>query len=133
MTPADERRETAIHEAGHAVVAWALGLKVRRMAIAVGGDLTAGEAGIEEKQSMSLVDRIALCAAGGMAQHTFKALTNKMPALSDMGKIGDLIAGRDLLIGSGLRQIGFKKSYELLHGHRDKVTRLADALARRWC
>lgn len=77
VKPADERRGAAIHEAGQAVVAWALGLKVRRMAIGVGGDLTAGEADIEEKRSMSLVDRIALCAAGGMAQHTFKAPTDE--------------------------------------------------------
>jgi hypothetical protein len=72
-----------------------------------------------------------LFAAGGMAQHTFKALTNKMPARTDMDKIGDLMAGRDPMVESGLRQIGFEKSYELLRRHRDKVTRLADALAAR--
>jgi hypothetical protein len=34
----------AIHEAGHAVVAWALGLEVRKMVIGIIGDVTAGEA-----------------------------------------------------------------------------------------
>jgi ATP-dependent Zn protease len=71
VSPADERRGAAIHEAGHAVVAWALGLRVRRLEIAIAGDMSAGEVDIEEKQSMSLVDRIALCAAGGDAQDLF--------------------------------------------------------------
>jgi hypothetical protein len=37
----------AYHEAGHAVVAWALGLNVGRLAIAIGGDDAKGSADIE--------------------------------------------------------------------------------------
>jgi hypothetical protein len=43
----EERRSTAIHEAGHVVVAWTLGLPVGSMAIGVDGDDTAGEAEID--------------------------------------------------------------------------------------
>jgi ATP-dependent Zn protease len=130
VTAADERRGAGIHEAGRAVVAWALELKVRRIAIGVGGDLPAGETDIEEKQSMSLIDRIALSTAGGMAQHTFKA-PNGISTVSVMDKIRDLIGERDEIVRSELRQIGFEKSYELLSRHRDKVARLADALSDR--
>lgn len=48
-----------------------------------------------------------------------------------MDKIRDLMGERDDVVGSGLRQLGFEKSHELLYRHRDKVTRLADALAAR--
>jgi hypothetical protein len=126
-----ERRGAAIHEAGHAVVAWALGLRVHRVAIAIAGDVTAGEADIEEKRSMSLVDRIALCAAGGDAQDLFDAPTNEICTISDMIKIYDLIGGYNEPVGSGLRQIAFGKSRELLERHRDKVGRLAETLADR--
>jgi hypothetical protein len=97
--------------------------------IAIAGDMSAGEVDIEEKQSMSLVDRIALCAAGGDAQDLFEAPTNDLSGLSDMGKVYELMEGRDQQVGSGLRQIGFQKSRELLQRHRDKVARLAEALA----
>src|SRR5450631_2064977 len=90
LTPEDERRGAAIHEAGHAVVAWALGLRVFRLVIAIDGDITAGKADIEQNRSSSLVDRIALCAAGGDAQELFDAPTNDICAISDMIKIYDL-------------------------------------------
>jgi hypothetical protein len=131
VTPPDERQGAAIHEAGHAVVAWALGLRVHRVVIAIAGDVTAGEADIEEKRSMSLVDRIALCAAGGDAQELFDAPTTGMCTISDMIKIYDLIGGYNEAVGFGLRQIGFRKSRELLERHRDKVARVAEALTDR--
>lgn len=131
MSPADERQGAATHEAGHAVVAWALGLRVLRIVIVIAGDMTVGEADIEQKQSMSLIDRIALCAAGGEAQEMFDVETNDFCAISDMVKIYDLIGGYDEAVGLDLRQIGFQKSRELLERHRDKVKRLAEALAAR--
>src|SRR5215217_4354439 len=76
VIPADERRGAVIHESGHAVVAWALGLRVHLAQIGIRSDLAAGMANFDEKPSMSLVDRIALCAAGGIAEHAFNAPTN---------------------------------------------------------
>ena len=61
---ADHRKSTAIHEAGHAVVAWALGLKLGRIRIAIDGDPTKGGAEIEEDQDhLPLIDRLAICVA----------------------------------------------------------------------
>ena len=68
----EERRSTAIHEAGHVVVAWALGLPVGSMEIGCNGDDTAGRSEIDETaHQLSLVDRIALCIAGMEAQLLF--------------------------------------------------------------
>ena len=131
MRAADERRGTAIYEAGRAVVAWGIGLKVRRIAIAEVGNLAISETDIEEKQSMSLVDKIALCAAGAMAEHTFKAPANGNSASSDMNRIRDLLDGREPLVVSVLRDIGFQKAHDLLYRHQKLVTGLADALAAR--
>ena len=99
------------------------------MVIGITGDLVAGEADVEETPFMSLVDRIALCAAGGDAQELFDAPANDICAISDMLKIYDLIGGYSEAVGSGLRQIGDRKARELLEHHRDKVARLAEALA----
>ena len=60
----EDRRGTAYHEAGHIVVAWALGLKVGASAIGINGDNSAGKTDIEHHKPLSLIDKIAICAAG---------------------------------------------------------------------
>jgi hypothetical protein len=45
--------------AGHVVVAWALGLKTRRMAIGINGDEAAAAAEIENGPHLPLIDQIA--------------------------------------------------------------------------
>jgi hypothetical protein len=82
----------ALHEAGHVVVAWALGLKTRKMG--VGEDHAAGEAQIEDGPHLLLVDQIAICSAGANAQRILGAPTNDIAALSDMDRIRNLIDGR---------------------------------------
>ena len=77
------------------------------------------------------MDRIAICSAGGDAQELFDAPTNDICAISDMGKIYDLIGEYNEPVGLCLRQIGFQKSREILKQHRDKVERLAQALVER--
>jgi hypothetical protein len=44
----EERRSTAVHEAGHVIVAWTLGLPVGAMEIGVNGDDTAGNSEIAD-------------------------------------------------------------------------------------
>ena len=64
----EDRRSTAIHEAAHVVVAWALDLPVGSMQIGCNGDDTAGRSEIDESaRQLSLIDRIALCIAGVQA------------------------------------------------------------------
>jgi ATP-dependent Zn protease len=67
----DERyqRGTAYHEAGHAVVAWSLGLEVGT--ISVLADDASGGVQIGSADHLNLVEEIAVCAAGYTAENTF--------------------------------------------------------------
>jgi Peptidase M50B-like len=60
-TSESSRQTTAVHEAGHAVVAWALGLRVRSLSI---GEAGRGKSCIEDPGHLPLSDRIAVAAAG---------------------------------------------------------------------
>jgi ATP-dependent Zn protease len=121
----------AVHEAGHVVVAWALGLKTRKMAVGIGGDDAAGEAQIEDGPHLPLVDQIAICSAGADAQRMLGAPTNGIAAFSDMVRIKNLIDDRAEDEGEALRFAGYQRSKELLELHRSMVERLAEALAER--
>jgi ATP-dependent Zn protease len=132
MTPKNpDRYGAAIHEAGHAVVAWALGLKVRRMAVGINGDDSAGSAEIEVNPCLPLVDRIAVCSAGIDAQSIFDAPTNDICAIMDMNEIRNLVEEYPDDDGEALRYAGYRRSKELLELHRAKVERLAQSLVER--
>jgi hypothetical protein len=124
-----DRYGAAVHEAGHVVVAWALGLKTRRMAISIGGDDAAGEAEIEDGLHLPLVDRIAICSAGLDAQSMMSAPTHDLAAFSDMVKIHNLVDDSAEEEGERLRYAAYRRSQELLELHCAKVKRLARALA----
>ena len=126
-----DRYGAAVHEAGHAVVAWALGLKTREMAVGINGDGAAGEAEIDEGTHLPLVDRIAIYSAGADAQRMLDAPTNGIVATLDMDEIRKLIDDRAEDEGKVLRYAGTLRSKELLELHRGKVERLAEALAER--
>jgi ATP-dependent Zn protease len=119
----------AVHEAGHVVVAWALGLKTSKMTIGVGGDDSAAAAEIDVNPNLPLVDRIAICSAGADAQRMLDAPTHDGAAFSDMVKIGNLVDDFAEEEGEALRYAGYQRSEELLELHRVKVERLAQALA----
>jgi ATP-dependent Zn protease len=118
----------AYHEAGHAVVAWALGLKVGQLAIAIGGDDAKGSADIEHDHASPMIDRIALCVAGIDAQELFEAPTHEYAGMGDFGKVNELLEGFDEIAGLDLRRAGYQKARELLTTHKDKVVLLAKAL-----
>src|ERR1700704_4607288 len=100
-----DRYSAAVHEAGHVVVAWALGLKTRKMAVGIDGDDAAGAAEIEESWRLPLVDQIAICSAGGDPQLMFDAPTHEVAAFLDMVKIGNLVDDSDE--GEALRYAGY--------------------------
>jgi len=130
MTSQD-RYSTAVHEAGHVIVAWALGLKTRKMAIGINGDDTAGAAEIEESSHLPSVDQIAICSAGADAQRMFNAPTHDVAAFSDMVKILNVVDELAEAEGEALRYAGYRRSKEILELHRATVERLAQALAER--
>jgi ATP-dependent Zn protease len=119
----------AVHEAGHAIVAAALGLKTRTMAVGIGGDDTAGAAEIEEGTHLPVVDQIAICSAGVDAQRLLDAPTNEIAAFADMVRIRDLIDDLAEDEGEALRYAGYRRSQKLLKMHRATLECLAQALA----
>jgi hypothetical protein len=121
----------AVHEAGHVVVAWALGLKTRKIAVGIDGDDAAGAAEIEESTYLPMVDQIAICSAGADAQRMLDAPTHEVAAFSDMVKISNLVDDLAEEEGEALRYAGYRRSKELLELHHAKVERLAQALAER--
>jgi hypothetical protein len=130
MTSQD-RYGAAVHEAGHVVVAWALGLKTRKMVAGIGGDAAAGEAQIEEGPHLPLVDQIAICSAGADAQRLLDAPTNGIAAFGDMVRIRNLVDDLADDEGEALRYAGYRRSQDLLKLHRPTLESLAQALAER--
>ena len=129
----EERRSTAIHEAGHVVVAWALDLPVGSMQIGCNGDDTAGRSEIDESaRQLSLIDRIALCIAGMEAQLLFGCESTHLHAdagSSDFGKIIEMLD--DLTEGEAdtIRSKGYDRAAELLVCRRPLIERIAERLA----
>jgi ATP-dependent Zn protease len=125
----NDKYSAAVHEAGHVVVARALGLKTRVAAAGIIGDDNASAAEIEDGSHLTLIEQIALCSAGVEAQRMLNVPTNDIGTFLDMAEINDLIDELDEAEGNALRLAGYHKSKQLLELHRDKVLRLACALA----
>jgi hypothetical protein len=127
----EERWSTAIHEAGHVVVAWTFGLPVGAMEIGIDGDDTSGKSEIAETASLTVVDRIALCAAGVQAERVFgRKILRDQSAFSDYAKIDAILDVLPIEQADGLQLRGHDRAFEILKLHRPMVERLAEHLTR---
>jgi Peptidase M50B-like len=82
-------RGTAYHEAGHAIVAWSFGLQVGT--IHVQADDASGDALIGPTDHLTLVEQIAVCAAGYTAENVFDHRhPNRLAAACDQTRIRKL-------------------------------------------
>ena len=125
----DHRIGCAYHEAGHAVVANALGLKIGRIEIAIDGDDAKGGCDIEAEQShLSIIDKIAICAAGIEAQLLFDAPTHEYAGLSDHGKIRELVSNLADHEGDAIRELGHSRARDLLIIQTDQVQTIVKIL-----
>jgi hypothetical protein len=123
-------RALAVHEAGHAIVAWALGADVVFVEI----DLATGNGGSRSSNfDDGQIKNLAVCVAGCRAEHLLDA-----PALRKT-KIGDFRLMRELLsrLPEAERRAARAQCYRLadetLKANADAVRRIADELlARRW-
>ncbi|OKO83746.1 hypothetical protein [Bradyrhizobium sp. NAS96.2] len=123
-----DQRGAAFHEAGHAVLAWALGLAVGRVEIAIDGDDAKGAADISEDASLGLLDQLAICAAGLEAQNIFDAPTHEGAGWGDYGKMVELLEDLEDAEQTKMVHQGHARAFELVSAHRVKVERLAMAL-----
>ncbi|MGY2902550.1 hypothetical protein ACVWVY_001571 [Bradyrhizobium sp. URHC0002] len=121
-------RGAAYHEAGHAVVASVLGLRVGRIEIGIGGDEAKGSADIEHDPDLPLTEALAVCAAGLEAQKLFKAPTHPGAGWGDYGMMIELLDGFEEAASIALRDAGHQRAYELLITHSDQVEKIARAL-----
>jgi ATP-dependent Zn protease len=124
----EDRRGAAYHEAGHIVVAWALGLKVGASAIGINGDDSAGKTEIERDEPLQLIDKIAVCAAGLESQSVFGAPTHCRAGLKDEAKIIKLTEDLDEPSRLARRNDGYQRAHELIKAHAAKVDRIARSL-----
>jgi len=124
-----DRLGAAYHEAGHAVVAWSLGLPVGAIAIS-DDDPTAGTTDVGTTEHLPTTDRLAVCLAGIEAQHLFRFPTNEHAGYSDYVKVLDII-GEDLTEQESLelRNAGYMRARGLILAHESKVALLAERLA----
>ena len=128
----DERhpRGTAYHEAGHAVVAWSFGLQVGT--INIRADDAGGGAQIGPADHLSVVEQIAVCAAGYIAENEFgHHAPNRLAASRDLIRIRDILKAHAVEEGSraeGLRSQSYDCALARLRANEPKVVRLAKRL-----
>jgi hypothetical protein len=126
VLPAQFRWSAAVHEAGHAIVAWGLGLSVGGLKIFEADG--AGIASIADNTHLGTVDRIAICAAGMEAVALLDVGTHWQAGLSDQAKIIELLASRPEAEHDGIRHEGHQRARTMLEGQRDQLLAVAEAL-----
>lgn len=118
----------AVHEAGHAIVASALGLNVGHIGIAIDGDDAKGVIEIEDSAALGLIDQLAIYAAGMEAQRLFSAPTHGGAGWADHGMMITLVQGLTEEDSCRLRYAGHQRAHDILIQRTDQVECLAKLL-----
>ncbi len=128
-------RGICCHEAGHAVVAWSLGLNVTSVRIVFskesgwhGGTDRAGS-----DDHLRLIDRAAVWAAGYVAEIVFDCPAHETAGRFDLGQIATLFKDQGILEQEhqALRAEANKCAEVILETHKDKVSKLIERLVER--
>ncbi len=117
----------AFHEAGHAVVAWALNVAVGDIHVRKVGE---GDGGTQIgcADALPFIDRLALCFAGIQAETVFDVPQPPGMGDGDICVVLNLLKGLPDRHGKVLRDKGRDRARDLLLEHRDRVIRLAERL-----
>ena len=131
-----DRRRTAFHEAGHAVVGWALGLKVEGLRLIDDQNAKAkGGADIQTADHLSFVDQIAVAMGG-----RYGAQRSGVDALHDMETINDHVHALNVTtrafhgddaFGEVLYRAGCDRARKIVEHHAALVAMIAGELERR--
>jgi ATP-dependent Zn protease len=127
----DYLRAMAFHEAGHAVVAWSLNLRVESICIR---EVGAGNSTTktDPPNHLSLIDQLATLAAGLEAERAFNCPLHEHAGDRDRLMAATLVLERHEGLASNEIQshlaAGHARARELLLDHKDRVIRIAEHL-----
>ena len=127
MKTNDKLRGTAFHEAGHVIMARELGLRVGEIAIGIDGEVN-GRTDIASAQHLPLIDQIALCVSGVVAQLLFDWPRHNIAGADDYTRVVQLVVGMSNTKGRKMRNAGWTCSRAILERRATEVERLADQL-----
>jgi len=117
---------TAYHEAGHAVVACCLVLKVARIHIDEHGE--GGGTEIECADGLTIVEQVVLRVAGMEAENMSKQKSTLPLGQDDNIRLLILLSGLSDECRKEIRTKGFALVHELLDANKAKVKRIAEHL-----
>ena len=120
-------RGTAFHEAGHAVVAWALGFTIKAVVIDAGDD--SGRTVLGETEA-PWRDDITILAAGYTAENLFRCWGPEQAAAHDHGRIASALGrvGIDPEPKAGPRQDADDRALAILRANERGVLKLVGRL-----
>jgi hypothetical protein len=122
-------RALAVHEAGHTVVARALGAEVLFVEI----DITTGNGGSRSSVFADNIKNLAVCIAGCRAEHAFGASSRRSTKKGDLKLMRTLLSRFTDADRRAARAEGYRLADVTLKANADVVSRIADALfARRF-
>jgi ATP-dependent Zn protease len=127
----DHLRGMAFHEAGHAVVAWSLNLRVESIYIR---EIGAGNSATktDPPDHLPLLDQLAMLAAGVEAERAFKSPLPEHAGVRDrLMAITLVLQDHEGLASDEIQShltAGHSRARELLLEHRDRVIRVAERL-----
>lgn len=124
----DLLRGAGYHEAGHAVAALALGLRVARVEIVHEDYSGAADVHVADVARLPLVDQITIYSAGMIANQMFEAPNHELAASQDLRRIEELISDMDEAEGEVLQDDGEQRACDLLKAHADSVHDIAAQL-----
>jgi hypothetical protein len=129
----DDKEKTALHEAGHAVVAWSFGVTAEHVYIDLetkGGGVDIAPASIA---NLTPVEQIANCFAGFEAEQAFKPPGRNAKPMYDCGDVRRILrengTPEETPEGRELRERGRAYAAARLREHETKVRRVAHHLA----
>ena len=122
-------RSTAVHEAGHAVVAWSFGLPVG--AIWVTADDASGGTEISSPAHLTITEQIAVWWGGTVAQDVFECPGHEFAAFKDHEAIMELLEAHGISEeehGPALRAEGLSIATTRLEANKTQVFSLVERL-----
>jgi ATP-dependent Zn protease len=119
----------AYHEGGHAIVGWALGLRI--IEITIREDCPGENAKMAGSEKLTLLDQVAVLNAGRVAQETFEHLSPPWASGRDREDTLKLLTANDILDVPELERWitrGRARAREVLVKHERNVHKLAARL-----